>query len=64
MDLIESAIKAILGQAGVGANPKRVIDDLRERHKWRRANQMLGALEIPTDLSVTVLRTEKGGGEF
>ena len=46
MDLIESTIKAILGQAREGANPKRVIDNLRERCKWRRANLMLGALEI------------------
>jgi len=46
MDLVESAIKAILGQAGGGANPKRAIDDSRERREWRRANLMLGALEI------------------
>ena len=46
MDLVESTIKVIPGQAGEGANPKRVIDDLRERCKWRRANLMLGALEI------------------
>ena len=46
MDLMESAIKAIPGQAGEGANPKRVIDDLRERCEWRRVNLMLGALEI------------------
>ena len=46
MDLIESTIKAILGQAREGANPKRAIDDSRERHKWRRANQILRALKI------------------
>ena len=46
MDLVESTIKAILGRARGGANPKRVIDDSRERHEWRRANQVLGALEI------------------
>ena len=46
MDLIESTIKAILGQARGGANPKRAIDDSRERHEWRRVNLMLGALEI------------------
>jgi len=46
MDLMESTIKAILGRAGDGANPKRAIDNLRERRKWRRANLMLGALEI------------------
>ena len=39
-------MKAIPGRAREGANPKRVIDNLRERHKWRRANQMLGALKI------------------
>ena len=50
MDLIESAIKAILGRAREGANPKRAVDDLRERHEWRRANQMLGALEILNQL--------------
>jgi len=38
MDLMESAMKMILGQTREGANPKRVIDNLRERHKWRRAN--------------------------
>jgi len=43
---VENAIKAIPGQAREGANPKRVIDDSRERCKWRRANLMLGALEI------------------
>ena len=46
MDLIENAIKVILGQAGGGVNPKRVIDDSRERCEWRRANLMLGALKI------------------
>jgi len=39
-------MKAIPGRAGEGANPKRAIDNLRERCEWRRANQMLGALEI------------------
>jgi len=43
---VESAIKAIPGRAGEGANPKRAIDDSRERRKWRRVNLMLGALEI------------------
>jgi len=48
---MESAIKAIPGRAGGGdANPKRAIDDSRERHKWRRANLMLGALEILNQL--------------
>ena len=46
MDLVESAIKVILGRARVSANPKRAIDDSRERHKWRRVNLMLGALKI------------------
>ena len=50
MDLVESTIKAILGQAGEGANPKRAIDDSRERCEWRRANQMLGALKILNQL--------------
>ena len=50
MDLVENAIKAILGRAGGGANPKRAIDDSRERHEWRRVNQILGALEILVQL--------------
>ena len=44
--ITESAIKVVLGQAREGANPKRVIDNLRGRHKWRRVNLVLGALEI------------------
>jgi len=46
MDLMESAIKAILGRAKGGANPKRAIDDSRERCEWRRVNRVLGALKI------------------
>ena len=46
MDLIESTMKVILGRAGEGANPKRAIDNLKERCEWRRENQMLGALKI------------------
>ena len=39
-------MKVILGQAREGANPKRALNNSRERHEWRRANLMLGALEI------------------
>jgi len=46
MDLVESVIKAIPGRAKEGANPKRAIDNSRKRRKWRRVNQVLGALEI------------------
>ena len=46
MDLVESAIKVILGRARGSANPKRAIDNSRERCEWRRADQMLGALKI------------------
>ena len=61
---MENAIKAVPGRAGNGANPKRAIDDSRERCEWRRANRVLGLSRYSTDLSVTVLGTEKGGGEF
>ena len=50
MDLMESTIKAIPGQAKEGANPKRAIDNSRERREWRRADQMLGALKILNQL--------------